>query len=78
MLNAMSRSGLVAGTAQNADYSETILVVWEDGEPIDLSESLAATDLRIAHVSAINSDGVILLQGYGPNDETHALILTPA
>lgn len=79
LLNAISRSGLVAGTAQTPDMSETILVVWQDGTPIDLSESLAeAGDLTIRNISAINNDGVILLQGYGPNDETHALILTPA
>jgi hypothetical protein len=79
VLNAISRNGLVAGAAMTPDYSGSIYVVWQDGTPIDLSESLAgAGDLRIPRISAINNDGVILLQGYGPNEDTHALILTPA
>jgi uncharacterized membrane protein len=77
--SAMSSVGVVVGSAWADDAGARIWVIWEDGEPREISEALSSLPgITVTSLPAINAQGEILAIGRGDDDSVHAVVLRPA
>jgi hypothetical protein len=73
----ISPTGIVVGYVTTAEFEETRHVVWTDGSPRDVTDSITGLgDVRLGSLRAVNSSGQILATG-SSDAGFHGLVLTP-